>query len=448
VAHTQSYITGYAGHASLAWARAVQALLKGKLFLFVARLAGAGAGFLVQVLLARTLTSDGLGTFYTATSLAVIASLVASAGYDGITARFVLRYKERKNAFLHASFVRQVWREAGIAALALASLPLAFAIFWPTIGQDARLALIVAAISIPALMSLRIVGGFAGAERRFSLALLPEILLRPFMFLLIVAALVGLGVDMTGSIAVLLFALLAYLAALVQYSPLAKVLPHAKVAAPRRMTAYWRKQALPMMVVVMFTALFADLAVVVQSPFLNPAEIARFGVCMKIAMLIGFVVQVSHSLVLPDLADAYAQRKKGAVRALLLKAAPFPISVSVLALIGIGTFGEQLLLLFGPEFASANGALFCLVACQAVRAIAGPGPSLLMLQGAQKQNLWISVCSCMQLVVGSTVLSSQFGLWGAVGATSAAYCFWIIASALCLHRMGAPRTDLFGIVGR
>lgn len=429
----------------LAVTLAVRARLTGKLFLFVARLAGAGAGLLVQVLLAHALSPAQLGLFYTATSAAVVASLVASSGYDGIAARFVLRYKGHQRPLLYGSFLRQAWREASLAALVLGSLPLALGLLWPSFEHDTRIALALSALSIPALMSLRIIGGFAGAERRFSLALLPEILLRPILFLAIVGALVSIGFDMNSSDAVLLFAVLAYIAAVIQYSPLAKVLPRKQVEVPARLSRYWRRQAWPMTIVMLFTALFADLAVVVQSPLLDPVELAQFGVCIKIAMLVGFVVQVSHSLVLPDLADAYAQRKVDQVREVLLKAAPFPVLVCISALLGTWFFGDRLLSMFGEEFRPAHGPLLCLVGCQLFRAVAGPGPSLLMLEGAQKMNFWTCVCSCVTLALASAVLSPFHGLWGAVTATSIAYSFWIVVSAYCLHKMAAPRADLLGL---
>lgn len=418
----------------------------GNLFLFGSRLAGAAAGFLVQVLLAQALSPASLGVFYTATSLTVIAALVATCGYDGVTARFVLRYKQRNRPLLCASLWHQTWRECLLATLILGGLLLAWATLSPSLDQDARLALLLAALTIPALVSLRIVGGFAGAERRFALALLPEVLLRPILFLLIVAGLGILGFSMTSSTAVLIFAALAYLAAIVQFTPLAKVLARQKSAAPPRLATYWRRQAWPMMIAVMFSALFADLAVVVQAPFLAPAEIAQFGVCIKIAMLVGFVVQVSHSMLLPDLADAYAQRRTDHVRTLLLRAAPVPVAVSMAALLGTWLWGGWVLSLFGEEFASARGALLCLVVCQVVRAVAGPGPGLLMLHGAQKTNLWVSIGSTATLIVASVILSPAHGLWGAVAATSLAYIFWILVSGWCLHSMAAPRTDLLGLL--
>ena len=201
-----------------------------------------------------------------------------------------------------------------------------------------------------------------------------------------------------------------------------------------------------MVAVLMFTALFADFAIVAGSPFLTTSDIAQFGVCIKVAMLVGFAVQITHSLILPDLADAYAHRDRARVRPVLLRAATFPVALSVLALITTWIFGAHFLALFGDEFIPAQGPLLLMIACQALRAVAGPTHNLLMLEGAGKQNFWICVLAGSVLLVANILLAPMFGLWGSVEAASLAYTVWIIAGAVCLHRLSAPRADLFALL--
>ena len=49
-------------------------------FVSVARIAGAAAGFITQVLLARHLQESALGVFYSVVSLVAVAGLVAAYG--------------------------------------------------------------------------------------------------------------------------------------------------------------------------------------------------------------------------------------------------------------------------------------------------------------------------------------------------------------------------------
>src|SRR5512146_1822574 len=141
-------------------ARSPLATKLGRLFstsslLSLARVAGALAGFATQVVLARTLQASALGVFYSVTSLAAVVGLIAAHGYPSIAARFMLRYREQGKEGLVAAFVRVARRAATLYAAAATVAVLAFAVLWPSLGTEARLALVAAALSIPANASLR-----------------------------------------------------------------------------------------------------------------------------------------------------------------------------------------------------------------------------------------------------------------------------------------------------
>jgi len=86
--------------------------------LSLARVAGALAGFVTQVVLARTLQASALGVFYSVTSLAAVVGLIAAHGYPSIAARFMLRYREQGKEGLVAAFVRVARRDATLYAAA------------------------------------------------------------------------------------------------------------------------------------------------------------------------------------------------------------------------------------------------------------------------------------------------------------------------------------------
>ncbi|MFZ2018086.1 MAG: oligosaccharide flippase family protein, partial [Methyloceanibacter sp.] len=165
--------------------------------LSLARVAGALAGFVTQVVLARALQASALGVFYSVTSLAAVVGLIAAHGYPSIAARFMLRYREQGKEGLVAAFVRQARHDATLYAAAATVAVLAFAVLWPSLSTEARLALVAAALSIPANASLRLNGTFATTIRRFALAYLPDTCIRPFLLLGGVGLLIALGVTLT-----------------------------------------------------------------------------------------------------------------------------------------------------------------------------------------------------------------------------------------------------------
>ena len=157
-------------------------------------------------------------------------------------------------------------------------------------------------------------------------------------------------------------------------------------------------------------------------------------------MLIGFIVQVTHQMSLPDLADAHQRKNSEEMLDALLRSTLLPVLITAAALAGTVFWGEQVLRLFGPGYAAAKWGLVMLVAAQLVRALAGPAPMLLTLGGAQKTNAAISVATCGVLLIANVVLTPHLGLLGACLAVMLAAVAWTGLSAAMLARrmnMGA-----------
>jgi O-antigen/teichoic acid export membrane protein len=417
--------------------------------LSLARVAGALAGFITQVVLARTLQASALGVFYSVTSLAAVVGLIAAHGYPSIAARFMLRYREQGKEGLVAAFVHQARHDAtlyaGIATLAV----LAFALLWPSLSVEARLALVAAALSIPANASLRLNGTFATTIRRFALAYLPDTCIRPFLLLGGVALLMVLGVTLTASnVAFLLTVIFAGLA-LTQYALLRKDMPKGEAPTPpRRLLSIWRREATPLILVALFTYFFADVAILMVTPLLSSADTAAIGLCLKLALLVGFAVQVAHQVVVPDLADARARKDHDTIRDVVLRALAFPFAITLAATVVAALWGEHILAIFGPEFTSAKLPLVILMGCQLVRAIFGPSVPLLTVIGAQKENAALAVAALVLLGLGNLVLAPLYGVLGAAIAVAVATLFWLIGCAIVLDRLSGLRTDALYLIGQ
>ena len=417
--------------------------------LSLARVAGALAGFATQVVLARTLQASALGVFYSVTSLAAVVGLIAAHGYPSIAARFMSRYREHGKVGLIAAFVAQARRDAtlyaGIATLGV----LAVALLWPSLGIEARLALVAAALSIPANASLRLNGTFATTIRRFALAYLPDTCIRPFLLLGGVGLLIALGVTLTPSNVTFLLTLIFIGLALTQYALLRKDMPKGEAPAPPpRLRTIWRREATPLILVALFTYFFADVDILIVTPLLSSADTAAVGLCLKLALLVGFAVQVAHQVVVPDLADARARKDHGSIGGVMLRALAFPIAITLAATLIVALWGESLLAIFGPEFTGAKLPLVILMGCQLARAVFGPSVPLLTVIGAQKENAALAVAALIVLALSNLVLAPLYGVLGAAIAVAIATLFWLVGCAVVLERLSGLRTDALYLLGR
>jgi hypothetical protein len=76
-------------------------------------------------------------------------------------------------------------------------------------------------------------------------------------------------------------------------------------------------------VVAVFTYFFADADILLVTPLLTSAGTAVIGLCLKLAVLVGFTVQVAHQVAVPDLADARARKDPDAIKEALVKHSAF-----------------------------------------------------------------------------------------------------------------------------
>jgi O-antigen/teichoic acid export membrane protein len=411
--------------------------------LLLARIVGAGAGFLTQLILARFLSPDALGTFFAATSLAAVVGLIVTQGYPGIAQRFVTRYRTKNKHKLLAGFAKRVEYETAAFTCLVAALLSGAAVLWPRITVELRVVYVATAVCIAAASSFTIFGAFAAVERRFALAQFPETLFRPILFLSVTAVVAASGgVAASAGAAMVAYTGISVLLAAAQYALLRSSLPDGVAVSHRRLTGAWRREARTFALTVLFATLFADLAILLASPFLGAYALAPFGVALKISLLVGFAVQIAHQVALPDLAEARALKNTDGIRTALLQGTAFPATVTMLALVTAVCAGEWILALFGPEFVAAKWPLVILVAAQVVRAIAGPAPSLLMLAGEQIANAIICSASAAVLLLSNATLIPFFGITGASWAVLLSLLTWVTASGAYLWWRAGLRVDI------
>lgn len=413
--------------------------------LLLARLTGAGAGFLTQIVLARLLPPEDLGLFFAATSFAALAGLVLTQGYPGIMQRFTTRYRERRRERLLAGFVWQVQVETVALTAATTLIIIAGGLLWPGFSPDHRLVAFSMALATAAAASLTIYNAAASVERRFELAQFPETLIRPIAFLPLVFVLDRIWLLSAGTVTAL-YAGLTVILAVAQYIQIAPDVPTASRVAAAPVTRRWRAEARLFALAMLFATSFADLAIVLASPFLGPVGLAPFGVVLKTSLLVGFAVQVAHQVALPDLAEAFERNDTARIERSLWQATAFPTVVTAIALTAAMFGGDRFLLLFGPEYVTANGPLLILLVAQLLRAAAGPSQSLLMLKGDQATNATVCVVCTVILLLANAALVPIFDIYGAAVAVLLTVTVWFGASAHVLIRRGV-RVDLPFLMG-
>lgn len=415
--------------------------------LFAARIGGAAAMFGAQVLLARMTSADTLALFFLATSLVTVAGTVAALGYPYIVTAFMGRYGDGHHARQLSAFIATS-RLDGVLAGSLVALVLAIGILiYPGMSWAERATFLVALPAIPAIALSRTNGAVGRARSLLATAYLPTIFWRPLAFLalaLFATAVLGLTDALT---LVALFAVIAIASTITQGRGLRDgEQPVTGPKADKRVTRLWRRAAIPFIAISIAELLIVDLDLLLAGAVLPRAELAVFGICLKLAFFAGFIVDVVHELVAPELARRYAQHDDAGVQRNIVLANLASVGSTIAMMIGAALFSRFALGIFGPDYVAGSPVLLTLVAVPALNALGGPHVALLTLKGAQHRMTSAYAAAGVVLVALTFALSGPLGMLGAALAVLAAYATLNLILAVMVWRMMGIRSDAWNIV--
>ncbi len=373
-----------------------------------------------------------------------MVGLLVAQGYPEIVQRFVTRYRENERADLLAGFIAQAQRETWMISAVVTISLVVIALLLPATDSANRFVIVATAFTAAAC-SFSIYPALACADRRFSLGILPETLLRPVLFLALIASIAMSGVALTAGLAIAIYGAISAFFSLALFFLLRMELTSPVRRPNRRLRRKWRGEGRPLMIVALFRSLFQDVVILMTSPFLGTEALGPFGVALKLTMLVGFTIQVAHQMSLPDLAEAYHRKDSDKMIHALSASTILPAVITLATLAFVLLWGDHVLAVFGPEYTSAKWGLVILVAAQFLRAVAGPAPMLLTLSGAQKTNAAINVACCGVLLVANAALIPWLGLTGACLSVLLVVITWTGTSAVSLWRLTRLRADLFSL---
>jgi O-antigen/teichoic acid export membrane protein len=414
-----------------------------------ARVVGLVAGFGAQILLAHMLAPEGLGIFYFATSIAYVVSMVAAFGYPVIAVRFLSRYRTRGNDMLKAAFVNRAQSDTAIVSFAFMTGVLVLAAIVP--GDHAtRLAIAASALAIPALALSRIYGSVAGAIREFALSYMLNLLWRPLLFVAVMG-LIGLVFAVPSPVmAACAFSFVSVAIVTMQFVGLLKHFPGlagSSVPADRRVIFQWRVASAPLLILAAFSTMINDLNLALLGTIVSKPELAVFGVCLKLALIVEYAVSLIHELAAPDISDALVRKQSSTVDMSIARVNFMAVAATLAAVVGVVILGRFVLSMFGPDFVHAYPILLMLVVSQFIRAAFGPSMLTLISAGAQKSVVKVFSVAIVGFAVANMVLVPIFGLIGAGVAFVVMTAFWTASLALIANRKIGLRLDIAASVG-
>lgn len=395
-------------------------------------------GMLTAALLARMVGLEGYGVFAFVISTVTLLRVPAVLGAERLLVRNISVYRARSEFGLARGLIRRSRQATLVASVVLGILTAG--VGWLLSGRTASqtmIALWIGLLSLPMLALGRVAQAAIIGLRHVVTGQIPELLLRPLLFLGLAAgayALVGPG--LSGSSVVALHVASAAVALAVSLKLLAQRTPKPLGSAePRYETRAWLMNAVSLAFLSEATVINAQAGTVLLGVMAGPAAAGLFSVAYRGANLITFAQLAVNAALGPTVARLWAQGElnqlqraiTSSARAVLIFSLPFALAFIV--------FGAWILaVLFGQEFTAAHRALAILSVGQLVNAASGSVATLLVMTGHERHAALGVFGAAMVNVLLTAFLIPSFGVEGAAIGATASMILWNISLAVTARR--------------
>ena len=394
----------------------------------VLRVAAAGLSFVFNIILARLLGIEGVGVFFLAFTVTTIASVTGRAGMDNALLRFVATSAAQANwAEVSGLYRRAIWISTGASAAITALVFIAAPVISEDLFSDPDLIdpLRLMSLGIMPLSLLTLHGELLKGLKRIRDAMLVQAFCLQ-LFAIPLLLLLGVQFGLLGATA-------AYVTTLFLVLILGVVLWRRATPQIRGLRGHFDTRLLVATSLPLFWATSADLVMnwtdTLMLGILSDSEaVGIYGVAMRTALPMGFIVVAVTSAIASRFAVLYAHGEVRALESLARKATGMMILLVSPVLLLLVAFPEWVLGFFGAGFRSGAPVLAILAAGQFINVAFSLADTALMMSGYGKvvrNNIFVSA---LLNVLLNALLIPAYGPVGAAVAT---------ATAIAVKRLGA-----------
>ena len=372
--------------------------------LMAARIVGGATALLANILIARWFGADALGIFALVMAVVSLAAVMLPLGFQAVGVMFVSQYLEQDRTDLVSGFARRGYANiAVLGALTAAAVAIGLAVLPEGTWRDHAVTAAFVAAMAPALALINLNGSLLNAKRRPFASLLPDLLVKPALMVVAVAATIlifdGASVHiLLGAICVSM-----WMAALCQAFAL-RGSSSAGATTPKAESRRWLKAALPWILIAILSDYFIALHLLLAGALAVPAQVAVLHICFRLRVLAAFGLRALYALILPDLYASHERADHAEFRSNLRRANGLALVYSVVVCLAIFPLGSWVLSLFGSEFEAGRNVLLIVCVAMIVRAAFGPAPAVMAMKGLHVQAVWILVAgTALSLGLGAAL---------------------------------------------
>ncbi len=408
------------------------------------KLLAGGLGFINNILLARLISPEEFGLYSIAISIINLCATIALMGLPAYVTREVAVLAETEKWSQLKSLLRFAHLLVFLASALLISVLLLILsfnlidIFFP--WEVVFFGLVIYPIFAFNQLRAAILRGL----HRVVLADIPELLLRPFLFFLILslAWYVNIAIDVVNILSTQLLLVVIGLILgsfwLMKYQPL-----NLKSANSEPIKLKLIVITMPFFAITLINTLEGQISLYLLGYLSGVKQAGLFQAANQVATLVSIGLVAVNLPLQSKLAVAWAKNQKNECQRLITETARAGVFISLIGVIAMLFFAKPILGLYGSEYVEASNALRILALGQIINAVAGSCATLLLMAGYQKIVIFSVAVAFLLNLSFSYLAIPQYGLIGGAFAATLAMLTWNLLCAGFAWRKLNLNTTIF-----
>lgn len=378
--------------------------------------------FVLTVLLARFLGSDGYGIYALAFAWSTLLTIPAILGLNTFLVRGIAVYEVHEQWPLMKGLLYRTNQLVLITSTVIAVCGVIAAYIWLSPSFRGPFCVAMLLVPLTALTLLR--QGAMQAFGRVVSGQLPEFLIRPLLIILSVAALESVGklTPATGLAANVAGVAVAFIVGAIL---LRRALPTAlRSVQPRFVTPQWLRASLPMMLIA-GVWMANNYSTTLLVGVLDGSRAAGvYSVVQKGAEVIVLVLVATNMPLAPAIARLHARGDWRGLEHTTEHMARATLAVSAPIALAFIAFPHAYLDLFGASFQTGAAALVILALGQLINAAAGPSGNVLLMTSQERLAVRGVAAGLVANVVLAIILVPPLGVTGGAIAFASSLVLW------------------------
>ena len=404
---------------------------------FGLKIANTGLLFLMSVILARCLGTEGFGQYSYAFSWTAFLAIFASLGCNNLLTKEISIYNSQQSWGLMKGLLQ--WSNIWVLVSSLSVMSIAIILTWFLLGNDnlsLAWVLTIAFLSLPFATLRQLRMGAMQGLKAVNLAFIPEYIIMPIL-VIIASGLVFISSkqQLSAIIASLITFVAIIVSFLIGWKWLNQLMPSSLQKVPSQYQSQsWLSTALPLMFLGSLHIINSKIDILMLGNLQGATSVAIYVIVVNISQLVIFLQKSMNNVLAPNIAELYANGQTKKLQKIVTKCSRTVFFGSVILTIILLLSRNLILNIFGNEYLAGSNTLIILGVAQLINTATGPVVLLLNMTGYGRITALNSLIAAISNVVLNAILIPLFDFNGAAIATATSIIFTNVLNCILVSK--------------